>query len=128
MNFFTAEGAGPISKALLRTGQIYFLYACPSHLLPSYHINLSPVLYLTSSPAALLWIGSLVIEFSNGSGSIGTNSYEIVACGAVLTLTNSLTCRVFRIVRLLKTDEMSIEVDISTIRFRPFVLEEASPA
>ena len=64
----------------------------------------------------------LVIELWH-SKPLAVYQYQTLAHGVVLILMNSMTCRVFRIIRLLKAEEASTSqiddmVDISTLRFR----------
>ena len=94
-------------------------------LLQRYHANFHLLLSLTS-PTTILGTCSIAIELSHHSRSSGAYQYQIVIFQALLALMNSLACRVFRILRLLKTGT-SIDEDISTVAFRPFTQDETSP-
>ena len=119
---------GPFSRAILHTGQLYFLYVSPYPSYQQYSQPLSSFCY-SSSPSACLWTCSLVLQFSITSKSLELYQFQLVSYGTFLALTNSLACRVFRMVRLFREEEVSTpsgDLNISTIAFSPFAQEETS--
>ena len=123
--FFSGSNTclGPLSRAVLHTGQLYFLYVSQY---PPYEGILN-CLYL--SPSTCLWICSLVLQFSITSQSLELYQFQLLSYGTFLALTNSLACRVFRIVRLFGAQEISSpsrNTNISTLSFAPYTQEEKS--
>ena len=81
-----------------------------------------------SSPVISLGACALVIDLWQDPKSLVVYQYQTLVCGTFLILMNCMTCRVFRIVRLLKAEEISASqvddmLNISTIRFRDAVQE-----
>ena len=75
------------------------------------------------SPVVLLATCLLIIELWHDPKPLIVYQYQTLAHGTALVLMNSMTCRVFRIIRLLKAEEASTSqiddvVNISTLQFR----------
>lgn len=116
--FFTGENTGTITKALLHTGQLYFLYEALS-LLPTFSTNYSTV--NICSPMACLEGCVLSIEFSTVLEASILFQYEAAVLAAGLVFLNSMACRVFRLLRRLKIEgETTIgqSVEMSGMHFR----------
>ena len=109
--FFTGSQLAPVSRALLRTGQLYLLYV-------GFSFSLFHLLTENPSPMAGLLFCILTIEFSNALKSTILIQYRAVVLLEGAVFLNAMACRVFRLLRRHALEENTgFSFQLSNIHF-----------
>lgn len=116
--FFRGLNAGPISRALLETGQLYFLLVA---LTVSHYQTLTSHFYdVLHSPMSILIICSMTFEFSSFIQETFLIQWRAASYLAIAVFYNVMACRVFRLLRLVVPSPGNSEptLELSELHFR----------